>query len=45
MEERRDRGHRRYLSAIKALAQVRLLLLPTVQVNMAENQVVANIGK
>ena len=45
LEERRDRAHRRYLSAIKALVQVRRLLVPMVQVKMAEQQVVANVGK
>lgn len=34
-----DRAHRRYLSAIKALAAVRRLALPAVQVNIAEQQV------
>ena len=45
LEERSDRAHRRYLSAIKALAQVRRLLVPMVQVKVAERQVVANLGK
>jgi hypothetical protein len=46
LEDRRDRAHRRYLSAIKALAQVRRLLVPMVQVNVAGQQVVANaVGK
>jgi hypothetical protein len=45
LEERRDRAHRRFLSAIKALAQVRRLLVPMVQMNVAENQVVANQSK
>ncbi|GAF81060.1 unnamed protein product [marine sediment metagenome] len=36
----RDRAHRRYLQAVKALAQVRKLLGASVtQVNIAENQV------
>jgi hypothetical protein len=34
-EHRRDQAHRRYLSAIKALAQVRRLRLPAMQVNVA----------
>jgi hypothetical protein len=38
-----DRAHRRYLQALKALAQVRKLALPTVQVNIGAQQVnVAN---
>ena len=45
LEDARDRAHRRYLSAIKALAQVRRLLVPMVQVNVAERQMVANVGK
>ncbi len=34
-----DRTHRRYLQSIKALAQVRRLLIPPVQVNIADQQV------
>jgi hypothetical protein len=34
-----DRAHRRYLSAIKALATVRKLALPALQVNVARKQV------
>jgi hypothetical protein len=34
-----DGAHRRYLSAIKALAQVRRLALPALQVNIGEKQV------
>ena len=34
-----DRAQKRYLTAIKALAQVRRLLTPTVQVNIADQQV------
>lgn len=34
-----DRAHRRYLQSIKTLAQVRRLLGPSVQVNIAEKQV------
>lgn len=45
LEERRDRAHRRYLSAIKALAQVRRLPLSMVQVNVAGQQVVRNGAK
>lgn len=40
LERRQERAHRRYLQAVKALAQVRKLLGPSVtQVNIAENQV------
>ncbi len=40
---RQDRAHRRFLSAMKTLATVRKLGLPTLQVNIGENQVnVAN---
>jgi hypothetical protein len=38
-QRRQDRAQRRYLTAIKALAQVRRLLVPVVQVNIAERQV------
>jgi hypothetical protein len=34
-EHRRDQANRRYLSAIKDLAQVRRLRLPATQVNVA----------
>jgi hypothetical protein len=34
-----DRAHARFLSAVRALAQVRKLALPTLQVNIARNQV------
>jgi hypothetical protein len=34
-----DSAHKRYLSALKALAQVRKLALPAIQVNVAETQV------
>ena len=37
--ERMDKAQRRYLGAIKALAQVRRLALPSVQVNIGEKQV------
>jgi hypothetical protein len=41
-QRRVDSAHRRYLGAIKALAQVRRLLVPTlIQVNVAEQQIVA----
>lgn len=38
-QKRIDGAHRRYLSAIKALATVRKLALPAVQVNIARRQV------
>ena len=34
-----DRAQKRYLAAIKALAQVRRLLIPSVQVNIADQQI------
>lgn len=39
LQRRQDRAHRRYLAAIKTLAQVRRLLGPAVQVNIAKQQV------
>ena len=38
-QDRLDRAHRRYLSALKALATVRKLAGPVVQVNIARKQV------
>jgi len=38
-DKARDRATRRFLAACKALAQVRRLLGPTVQINVAERQV------
>ena len=38
-QQRMDRAHKRYLSAIKALAVVRKLALPVLQVNIARKQV------
>ena len=38
-QRRQDRAHRRFLSACKTLAQVRKLVGPNVQVNVAEQQV------
>ncbi len=38
-QRRQDRAHRRYLSAIRSLAQVRRLLSPSIQVNIAEQQI------
>jgi hypothetical protein len=37
-QERIDRAHRRYLSALKTLAAVRKLALPAIQVNIAREQ-------
>lgn len=36
--KRADRAHRRFLAAVKTLAEVRRLAAPTVQVNIAERQ-------
>ena len=41
-QKRIDGAHKRFLESIKALAVVRKLKLPTVQVNVAQNQV--NVG-
>jgi hypothetical protein len=38
-QRRLDHAHRRYLSALKALALVRKLALPVLQVNIAKKQV------
>jgi hypothetical protein len=37
--QRIERAQRRYLSAIKALVQVRMLVVPAVQVNIGEKQI------
>ena len=39
LQRHQDRAQRRYLSAIKTLVQVRRLLVPLVQVNIAQQQV------
>ena len=39
LQRRQDRAHRRYLQAIRTLAQVRRLLTPAMQVNIAREQV------
>jgi len=39
LQQRQDRAHRRYLSAIRTLAVVRRLLIPPVQVNIGNQQV------
>ena len=41
-QDRIDRSQKRYLAAIKALAQIRRIQLPMLQVNVAEQQV--NVG-
>jgi hypothetical protein len=38
-QQRQDRAHQRFLAAVKALAVVRRLLTPTVQVNRVERQI------
>ncbi len=38
-ENRLDRVQKRYLDSVKSLAQVRKLLMPKVQVNLAQNQI------
>jgi hypothetical protein len=37
-EDRRDHAHRRFLEACKALAHIRKLALPAVQINLARQQ-------
>ena len=37
-DRRRDRAHRRYLAAIRSLATVRRLVIPSVQVNIGAKQ-------
>lgn len=45
-QDRIDRAHRRYLSAIKSLAQVRKLQIPAVMLNIADKQMNAlNVGQ
>ena len=44
-QDRIDRAHRRYLSAIKSLAQVRKMQIPLVMLNIADKQMnVVNVG-
>jgi hypothetical protein len=43
-QRRAEVAQRRFLSAVKALAAVRRLALPALQVNVAQQQVVANLG-
>ena len=38
-QRRQDRAARQYLKALRSLAEVRRLLVPTVQVNIAKRQV------
>jgi hypothetical protein len=41
-----DKAHARFLTAVRTLAQVRKLALPTLQVNIAKNQInVAEAGR
>jgi hypothetical protein len=42
-QRRQDRAQRRYLAAVRTVAQVRRLLGPTVQVNIAEHQNIAQV--
>ena len=43
-QRRIDRAHRRYLSTLKALASVRRLALPAVQINLAHRQQIAQLN-
>jgi hypothetical protein len=45
MLQRAEVAQRRFLAAVKALAQIRRLALPLVQVNVAGQQIVANVGQ
>jgi hypothetical protein len=38
-QRRIDAAHKRFLSAVRTLAQIRKLALPAVQINLAKNQV------
>lgn len=40
-QERQDRANARHLKAVKALASVRRLLVPAVQVNIGRNQIIS----
>ena len=40
-QDRQDRAHARHLKAVRALATVRRLLVPTVQVNIGRNQIIS----
>jgi hypothetical protein len=40
-QDRQDRAHARHLKAVKALATVRRLLVPAVQVNIAKEQIIS----
>jgi hypothetical protein len=39
-QDRQDRAHARFLKSVKALATVRRLLVPAVQVNIGKNQII-----
>ena len=43
-QDRQDRAHARHLKAVKALATVRRLLMPSVQVNIAKQQIISQGG-
>ncbi len=43
-QERQDRAHRRLLQAAKALATVRRLLVPAIQINVGEKQIITQQG-
>ena len=43
-QDRQDRAHARHLKAVKALATVRKLLVPAVQVNVGRNQIISQGG-
>jgi hypothetical protein len=43
-QRRMDRAHRRFLSTVKTLAAVRRLALPTLQINVAQRQQIAQLN-
>jgi hypothetical protein len=43
-QQRQDRANARFLKAAKTLATVRRLLVPSVQINVAKNQIISQGG-
>ena len=44
LQDRQDRAHARFVKAVKTLATVRRLLVPSVQVNIGKNQIISQGG-
>ena len=44
-QDRQDRAHTRFLKAVRALASVRRLLVPAVQVNIGRNQIISQTAE